>query len=236
MVRAGITEGKAYPLVDGILSVVHPPSLEGTDKAMNRRYRWLAPVYDVSERVLGQLLAGIDMQTGRRQIVELLGLTAGIRLLEVSPGPGVFQCMLRQSIGAEGELVSVDLSMPMLRECRRLQQWTGAHLLRANAAYLPFADGTFDALFHFGGINLFNEPQRALGEFLRVVRPGGIVAYGDEGFAPDYSEGWRKALLRRFNPGFSQSRIEIHPSLENAAEFAVYGGLGYLVVGRRPRA
>jgi len=224
---------RTYPVKEGILSIVHPPALEGMDDAMNRRYRWLAPFYDVSERFLGRLLTGNDMQAGRVEIVDRLALPEGIRLLEVSPGPGVFQRLLRSSIGKLGELVAVDLSMPMLRQCLLLQQQTGAHLIHANGAYLPFADGTFDALFHFGGINLFNEPERALGEFIRVVRPGGVVAYGDEGFAPDYPDGWRKRLLAGLNPGFFRNRPKIPPALTETAEYAVYGGLGYLVIGKR---
>ena len=229
-----LAEGKrSYPISDGILSIVHPPSLGGMDERMNRRYRWLAPFYDASERILGRVLAGRDMRAGRAEIVGLLGLPQGVRLLEVSPGPGVFQPLLRSAIGSHGELVAVDLSMAMLRECRSLQGSTHAHLIHANGAYLPFADETFDALFHFGGVNLFNEPQRALGEFVRVVRTGGIVAYGDEGFAPDYAGGWRKAVLKRLNPGFSTPRGAVPSTLGNVNEHVVYGGLGYLVVGTR---
>jgi ubiquinone/menaquinone biosynthesis C-methylase UbiE len=40
---------------------------------------------------------------------------------------------------------------------------------------LPFADNSFDILFHFGGVNLFNNPDLALREFVRVVRRGGCA-------------------------------------------------------------
>ena len=224
---------KQYPFVNGILSIVYPESLQGMDEQMNRLYRWLAPFYDLSERVLGRLITGKDMIQGRIQIVDLLKLPSGIRLLEVSPGPGVFQTFLRSSIGINGELVSVDLSMPMLRQCQSFEQTTHAYLIHANGAYLPFADDTFDALFHFGGVNLFNDPQQAVSEFVRVVKPKGIVAYGDEGFAPEYPDTWRKKVLSRMNPGFSRSRPNIPDRLSDVVEHVVYGGLGYLVIGKR---
>ena len=36
--------------------------------------------------------------------------------------------------------------------------------------YLPFKDESFDGLFHFGGLNLFNNPEMALDEFVCVVK------------------------------------------------------------------
>jgi SAM-dependent methyltransferase len=53
-----------------------------------------------------------------------------------------------------------------------------------NASHLPFADGLFDAAFHFGGLNFFSDKNRALAEMTRVVRRGGKVVFGDEGLAP----------------------------------------------------
>lgn len=54
----------------------------------------------------------------------------------------------------------------------------------SNASYLPYADNTFDAIFHIGGINTFTEIERAFKEFVRVVKPGGNIVLSDEGMAP----------------------------------------------------
>jgi SAM-dependent methyltransferase len=53
-----------------------------------------------------------------------------------------------------------------------------------NAAYLPFSDNYFDAVFHFGGINEFSDQRKAFQEINRVVHPGGKVVIGDESMAP----------------------------------------------------
>jgi ubiquinone/menaquinone biosynthesis C-methylase UbiE len=222
-----------YPIINGIPTLVYPPMLDGMDLQMSQLYRWLAPVYDWSERFFGKIIAGQDMHEGRAEIVRLLNLQKGSRLLEVSPGPGVFQTLLRSAIGENGDLVSVDLSRSMLRECQRIQGETKAHLIQGNGAHLPFADCTFDALFHFGGVNLFSEPERALAEFVRVVKPMGIVAYGDEGFASDYPEGFRRKMMVRVNPGFRKDPPHLPSGLQQVNQHVVYGGLGYLVVGRR---
>ena len=42
----------------------------------------------------------------------------------------------------------------------------------------------FDAVFHFGGFNEFFDAQTDRDEFARVVKPGGIVLFGDESVGP----------------------------------------------------
>src|SRR5437868_5680508 len=70
----------------------------------------------------------------------------------------------------------------------------------SNAAYLPFADGYFDAAFHFGGLNTFGEVRRALAEMTRVVRVGGKVVVGDEGIAPWLRQKTFGRILMNANP------------------------------------
>ena len=53
-----------------------------------------------------------------------------------------------------------------------------------DACKLPFCDNYFDAVFHFGGINLFDNIEQAINEMIRVVSPAGRVGFGDESVAP----------------------------------------------------
>ena len=224
---------KLFPDRDGIAALVHPPEPAGDDARMNRRYEWLAPWYDASERILGRLLTGIDMQQGRRRIIDRLGLRPGLRLLEVSPGPGVFQPMLRHDLGATAKIAAVDLSLAMLRQCRSQHGAERVELVQANAQHLPFADAAFDALFHFGGVNLFNQPARALAEFVRVVRPGGLVAWGDEQMDASFAHPVGRRVLPRMNPGFLKMPPPPPAGLAQIARHVVYDGLGYLMVATK---
>ena len=226
-------DGKLFADQAGIASLVHPQELAGDDGKMNRRYEWLAPYYDASERILGRLLTGADMQEGRRNIIDRLALTRGMRLLEVSPGPGVFQPMLRKALGAEAQIAAVDLSLNMLRQCRKQHASERVELIRANAQHLPFADESFDALFHFGGVNLFNAPQQALTEFVRVVRKGGLVAWGDEQMDESFVHPIGRRVLPRMNPGFKKIPPQLPAGLTQTTKHVVYNGLGYLVVGTK---
>jgi ubiquinone/menaquinone biosynthesis C-methylase UbiE len=229
------SDGKIIPDHNGIPSLVFPPTLAGDDANMNRLYERLAPFYAVSERVLGRLAAGVKIPRERRHMVSLLGLEPGMRLLEVSPGPGVFQPMLREALGADAEIASLDLSLAMLRQCQRHHGGLGIELVHGNAQHLPFADASFDAVFHFGGVNLFNQPEKAISEFVRVVRPGGIVSWGDEQMSDEYlrRHPWRAKVLQRLNPGYKRTPPPVPEGLINARCHEVCAGLGYLVVARR---
>jgi ubiquinone/menaquinone biosynthesis C-methylase UbiE len=224
---------KVFKVKNDILSIVYPDDLGGDDAKYNKFYNLLAPLYDLNERVMGKLLVGVDMIKGRKQIISFLGLKPGMKVLEVSPGPGVFQKFLRNDIGEEGELVALDLSMGMLRQCQKRNESLNVELIHGNAQFLPFADNSFDALYHFGGVNLFNDPQKAISEFIRVVRKDGIVSWGDEGFSENYRNERRKKLMVKINPGFAKPHPMIPDSVYDVKENEVYDGLGYLVVAKK---
>ncbi|MBM3515999.1 MAG: class I SAM-dependent methyltransferase [Alphaproteobacteria bacterium] len=63
---------------------------------------------------------------------------------------------------------------------------TGANVVFSisNANTLPYSDRYFDAVFHFGGINLFGDTRKAIAEMARVCKIGGRVVFGDESIAP----------------------------------------------------
>ena len=227
------SEGKLFKVNNEILSAVYPSDLGGSDAKYNKLYNLIAPLYDLNERIMGRILVGVDMIEGRKQIISFLGLKPGMKILEVSPGPGVFQKYLRNDIGDKGELVALDLSMGMLRQCQKQNKKLNVQLIHGNAQFLPFADNSFDALYHFGGINLFNDPQKAISEFIRVVRKDGIVSWGDEGFSPDYKNEGRKKMMLKINPGFAKPRPVIPDSVYDVKENEVYEGLAYLIVAKK---
>ena len=120
----------------------------------------------------------------------------------------------------------------MLRECRRRHGGLDIALVQANALHLPFADGSFDSLFHFGGVNLFSDPGRALGGFVRVVRKGGRIVWGDEHMSERFSIRSGRYVLP-VNPGFRKTPPAPPSGADVLARYEVYGGLGYLIVAQR---
>lgn len=79
--------------------------------------------------------------------------------------------------GEHAEIHALDHSLPFLREAGRLAGGAGVrlHLARGDVADLPYATGAFDAVTCGGSLNEFADPERALAEFGRVLRPGGAL-------------------------------------------------------------
>jgi len=182
---------------------------------------------------MGRLIAGINMIEGRKEIISYLNLRSGMKILEVSPGPGVFQKFLRDKIGNDGELVSLDLSLGMLRQCQRKNGSLNVSINSRKCSIFAFAENSFDAVFHFGGVNLFNDPKKAINEFIRVTKEDGIVSWGDEGFSSDYPNNVRRKILSKMNPGYIKPRPNVPATVSEVKEYKVYNGLGYLVTCRK---
>jgi len=228
--------GAHYVVADGIPRLLHAKDVVGIDANLNRFYSRFAPLYEHSERVFSRLLIGLDMRNEQRRLVESLPITPGSTLLEVCTGPGVYQPWLAGAVAAQGRVAALDLSWGMLRRCahRTRAQCPAPLCVQGNGAALPFADDTFDFVFHFGGIKLFSSPDTGISECARVLRPGGLLFLGDEGYIPTIPpKGWRRRLVLRMNRGFGRPPPQIPPSLKLEKEETVYDGLAFLWTLRR---
>jgi ubiquinone/menaquinone biosynthesis C-methylase UbiE len=70
----------------------------------------------------------------------------------------------------------------MLKRCQHnAAKWKlDMTLFMGTAERLPFQDEVFDVVFHFGGINFFNDQAAAIREMIRVAKPGTKFIIGDE--------------------------------------------------------
>jgi SAM-dependent methyltransferase len=116
------------------------------------------------------------------EFVRWLDQPAGGRWLDVGCGTGALTSTVRAA-AAPATLVGVDLSDGFLDGARAAVPDTEFHV--ADAMALPFDDASFDAVVSGLALNFVPDPGRAAAEFVRVVRPGGLVA----GYVWDYAEG-----------------------------------------------
>jgi phosphatidylethanolamine/phosphatidyl-N-methylethanolamine N-methyltransferase len=127
--------------------------------------RW-APVYD--------LVFGPVFKQGRRVAVEAAERVSG-RILEVGVGTGLSLA----SYSRESRVVGIDISGPMLAKAR--ERVARQHLDHVesievmDAEHLEYADGSFDAVVAQYVVTAIPNPEKALDEFVRVVRPGGEI-------------------------------------------------------------
>lgn len=137
---------------------------------------WLARAYERWWRpVLFAITTGFGSPTMAEEARRVAGLMEPMPgpWLDLSCGPGT---LLRQlgHLGASSgarPIVGVDLSLAMLRRARTAAPV--AWLVRADAAALPFADGSFGALANLAALDLYPDPQRVVRECARVLAPGG---------------------------------------------------------------
>ena len=88
-------------------------------------------------------------------------------MLEAGGGTGR---VAGQLCGEVARMVVSDLSLPMLKKARtRDGLWT----VQAPVESLPFSDGVFDRVLVVDALHHFADQEAALGELVRVLRPGG---------------------------------------------------------------
>jgi len=122
----------------------------------------VAPRYDLTNAVLS---LGQDRRW-RTAVADALALQPGQRVLDLAAGTATSSVALARS-GAT--VVGCDFSLGMLRQGRG----RGVPLVAGDALRLPFADGSFDAVTISFGLRNVQDTAQALGELLRVTRPGG---------------------------------------------------------------
>lgn len=208
------SEERSYPLIDGIPSLVADGRVAPIDKLFQNQYgERTAGMYDVALK-LQSLLIGCWEPAQRRRLVRLLDPPRGGRVLEVAVGTGANLPHLAPAVGPEGHIVGVDLSAAMMKVAQKRARGLSlpVHLIRADACHLPFADNSFDAVFHFGGINMFGDVSRGIAEMVRVAKPGAPVVVSDEGMSEARRRTWLGRRLGKINslnlcrPPFEQLR------------------------------
>ena len=105
-------------------------------------------------------------------LLDAVDAVAGIRLLDVGCGPGYVASAAAQR-GCS--VVGIDFSSSMISIAR--ERNPGLEFREDDAENLSFADGSFDVVtMNFGMLHLA-QPDKAIAEANRVLRPGGRYAF-----------------------------------------------------------
>jgi arsenite methyltransferase len=153
-----------------------------------------------------------DVFRRRRLVGEALAAAPGDRVLDVGCGPGFYLAELAEQVGPTGSVTGVDASPQTLELARRRTQGRGnVTLHQADATALPVGDAGFDAALSVQVLEYVADPDAALVELRRVLRPGGRLVVWDMDWATvslHSSDAARTArVLRAFD------RHVAHPSL-----------------------
>jgi ubiquinone/menaquinone biosynthesis C-methylase UbiE len=142
---------------------------------MDMRDRIFAAVFD-------PLSAHWEKRHGAELRRKLLAHARG-RVLEIGVGTGLSLPHYPQV----DELVATDPSEPMLRRARRRAAEVGreATFVEAPAEQLPFEDDSFDTVVSVAVLCTVEDPQHALQEIRRVLRPNGQFLFSEHVRAED---------------------------------------------------
>ena len=168
-----------YPIVAGLPYFIEQQELTGLNRRFSRLYDWFSWGYRAFSKAAFAYI-GMSEEEARREVTDRLDPQGG-PVLEVSIGPGVNLPYLvdRPDIST---IAGLDISPGQLHRCQEFaasQDWA-VQLHLGTAEALPYPDNTFAGVFHIGGINFFNDKQRAISEMIRVAQPGARILICDE--------------------------------------------------------
>lgn len=141
-------------------------------------------------------LAMFTTQSAAR-LVRFAGVHAGQRVLDVGSGTGVV-AVTAARLGAR--VTGSDLTPALLEQAKQNSAIAGVDVewREADAEALPFADDAFDVVLSQFGHMFAPRPEVATAEMLRVLRPGGTLAFST--WPPDHFVARMFALVARFAP------------------------------------
>ena len=167
-------------------------------KAPTQRIR---RAYDLFSLFYGALIAPLERKP-RLLGLEKAGIQPRDKVLEVAVGPGATLTEILRRVDRETTVYGVDLSPKMLNKAGRRASAAGyanLDLQEADARQLPFPDGTFDVLYNSYMLDLIPlaDLPVVLGEFGRVLRPGGRLVLVNMSKQNESARTWYERLYQR---------------------------------------
>jgi len=150
----------------------------------------VAPSYDLMNDLMSLGLHRV----WKRFALEMSGVRAGARVLDVASGSGDLALAFAKRAGPTGQVWMTDINAEMLGVGRDKLLDAGhfAPVARCDAEKLPFPSDRFDCVSVAFGLRNMTHKDRALAEMARVTRPGGRV------LVLEFSRPW-KPLARAYD-------------------------------------
>jgi demethylmenaquinone methyltransferase/2-methoxy-6-polyprenyl-1,4-benzoquinol methylase len=113
----------------------------------------------------------------KRFAIEISGVRAGQRVLDVAGGSADLSRLFLKKVGSSGQVVLTDINNAMLRvgRDRLIDEGITTPTTQCDAEHLPFPDNYFDCVSIAFGLRNVTHKDAALREMHRVIKPGGRV-------------------------------------------------------------
>ena len=173
--------GETYPVKNGYLDLLKG-RLGGDNVANLTNFlpgagRGYEPLWRVRSL---NLLTGEKFTNEREMgiIAEKVNLERGGLYLDLGCSAGLYTRNFARILGGSGDVIGLDISPSMIKEASRRARNLGAapSFVRADAAYLPFADASMNGAVCGGTLNELGDPARVLRETHRALQPDSRLA------------------------------------------------------------
>lgn len=177
-------------------------------------------------RYVGRALWGIDASVLYSSMEPIGRVPDGATILDVPCGGGVALRALRAD--QKVRYIAADIATKMLARVERRAKQRSLHQVETVAAdmtALPFPDATADLFLSYSGLHMINDPERAVHEIARCLKPGGRLV-GTTFLA---AEGSRRARL-----AFALGRHRGHavpPTRESVLRWLGEAGIAEVAIG-----
>ena len=174
------------------------------NEAVTRFWSVAAPLYDF------QGLQRWVYRPPQDEMLALLAAAGSRRVADIACGTGILADRIERKLHPD-EVYGVDMSEGMLAQAK--QRSSVVTWLRSPAERLPFDDGALDAVVTTSAFHFFDQPA-ALGEFHRVLAPGGFAAVAT--FSPLQPVPLQWLTAKQLNPSHNPSPTEMRTLFEDA--------------------
>ena len=173
--------GVKYYYTEGFPDITFPKQLDEKAEGYRKEFHEASDIYD---QFINQTFKthNEDEITVRNYMIDKLNLKSDSKVLEIACGTGRDSELIAKRLGKDGEFALLDVTPSMLNICKNKLAHTDISKTYcvANAAYLPFPDKYFDAVYCFSAVGYFPDIKKSIAEMARVTKVGGKIVFGDE--------------------------------------------------------
>ncbi|MDY6843306.1 MAG: methyltransferase domain-containing protein [Thermodesulfobacteriota bacterium] len=132
----------------------------------------------------------MEFFAGSVPLIRRIGLTSGMRVLDVGCGPGRIAIPVAQYVGTEGEVVAMDIQEKMLQKLEKRakeHEITNIRTVLAGVGHGMLPErSVFDRVLLVTVLGEIPDKKSALTEIFEALKPGGMLSVTEVFLDPDY--------------------------------------------------